>query len=116
MSGGGVSRRSEAGYLLVLACLDPLRPRAVPQLTGRLIVRSNHVAVNNAGLEGSVGVAKRNRGVHNNVAVVLKQWGLRSIASWSSAGLSLAVRAVGFSRSWLAGFSASSRHNACADC
>jgi hypothetical protein len=75
MSGGdGVSSRSEVGHLLVLACLDPLRPRVVPQLTRCLVERSIYVAVNDAGLEASVCVAKRNRGAHDTLVVALKQW------------------------------------------
>jgi hypothetical protein len=84
----------EAGS--VSACSDPFRPRAVPQLTGCLVERSDHRAVDDAGLETSVCVAKSNRGAHDTVvAVALKQWCLRSSVSWSSAGLSLAVRVVG---------------------
>ena len=67
--------------LLVLACLDPLRPWAVPQLTRGQVKRSIHVAVNDAGLEASVCVAKRNRGAHDTLVVALKQWYLRSSAS-----------------------------------
>jgi hypothetical protein len=96
--GGGVSSRSEVGHLLVLAW-TPLRPRAVPQLTRCLVERSIHVAVNDAGLEASVCVAERNRRAHDTLAVALKQWYLRSSASWSSARLSLAVRAVGLQAS-----------------
>jgi hypothetical protein len=96
--GGGVSSRSEVGHLLVLACLDPLRPRAVPQLTRCLVERSIHVAVNDASLESSVCVAERNFGGHDTVLVALKQWCLRSSACWSSAGLSLAVRVAEASR------------------
>jgi hypothetical protein len=78
MSGGsGVSSRSEVGHLLVLACLDPLCPRAVPQLTGCLIKRSIHVIFNDAGLEASICVAKRDVGGHDTLVVALKQWCLR---------------------------------------
>jgi len=60
---------------LVSACLGLLRPRAVPQLTRcRLVERSIHVAVNDAGLEASVCVAKRKRGAHDTLAVALELW------------------------------------------
>jgi hypothetical protein len=84
----------EAGS--VSACPDHLRLWAVPQLTGCLVERSVHRAVDDAGLETSVCVAESNRGAHDTVvAVALTQWCLRSSVSWSSAGLSLAVRAAG---------------------
>jgi hypothetical protein len=62
----------EAGS--VSACPDPHRPRAVPQLTGCLVERSVDRAVDDAGLETSVCVAKSNRGAHDTVvAEALKQ-------------------------------------------
>jgi hypothetical protein len=59
----------QAGF--VSACLGPLRPRAVPQLTRCLVERSIYVAINDAGLEASVCAAKRNRGAHDILVVVL---------------------------------------------
>jgi hypothetical protein len=88
----------EAGS--VSACSGTVRPRAVAQLTGCLVERSIHVAVNDAGLEASVCIAKRNRGAHDTLVIALKQRCLRSSVSWSSAGLSLAVRAVGLQAFW----------------
>jgi hypothetical protein len=66
--GGGVSGCSEAGLFLVLACLDPLRPQAILQLTRCLEERSIHVAINDAGLEACVCVAKNVLRGHDTVA------------------------------------------------
>jgi len=66
--GGGVSRRSEAGS--VSACLGPLRPWAVPQLTGWKVERSAHRAVHDTRLEAGIRVTKRDGGGHENVTVL----------------------------------------------
>jgi hypothetical protein len=67
--GGGVSSRSKVGLWSMLACLDPLRPRAVPQLTGWQVERSAHRAVDNASLETGVRVAKGNGGGHDAIGM-----------------------------------------------
>jgi hypothetical protein len=92
----------ESLVALKVGFVSALLSSGVPQLTGCLVKRSIHVAVNNAGLEASVCVAKRNRGVHDTGVIVSKQWCLRSSASWSSAGAQ-----PGGPRSWLAGLLAS---------